>query len=94
MLKQKKLTKNTDVQVDINKVKELVIYTKDGAISFDTKGLYQIEGYGKYQKDRFQRIIKRVFARQGVLKVVDGDKVKRIDLTMQTKDPVLVEKNN
>ena len=37
--------------VDIGKLKELRVFTKDGVYSFDTKGLHQVEGYGAFMRN-------------------------------------------
>lgn len=75
--------------VDIGKLKELRVFTKDGVYSFDTKGLHQIEGYGAFMRNRIERIIKRIFDSEGVLKLSDG---RKIDLTMQTQPPLVIYK--
>jgi len=77
------------VTVDINNLKELRIFTKDGVYSFDTKGLHQVEGYGAFMRNRIGRIIKRIFDGEGVLKLSDG---RKIDLTMQTQPPLVIYK--
>lgn len=77
-------------EIDMTRFKELRIYTPDGVKSFDTRGLAQVEGYGIYTKNRIEKIIKRIFSKSGILKFFNGEK---IDLTMQTKEPVIVYKD-
>lgn len=87
MLNRKK--EEVAVTVDIGNLKELRIFTKDGVYSFDTKGLHQVEGYGAFVKDRIEKVIKRIFNGEGVLKLSDG---RKIDLTMQTQPPLVIYK--
>lgn len=81
---KKNSSTETKVVVDIGKLKELRIYTPDGTYSFDTEGLYRIGGYG-----RIERIIKRIFNGEGVLKLPDG---RKIDLTTQKQTPLVIYK--
>jgi len=74
---------------DTENFKKLQIYTPDGIVSFDTKGLYQVEGYGVFVKNRIEKIIGRVFNKEGILKFTDG---KKIDLTMQIDTPQIIYK--
>lgn len=76
--------------IDLTRFKELRVYTPDGIKSFDTRGLVQAEGYGTYTKNRIEKVIKRIFSKSGILKFSNGEK---IDLTMQTKEPVIVYKD-
>lgn len=70
----------------MNKFKEIHIYTPDGKISFDTKGLAQVEGYGMFEKNKITKVLKRIINEEGVLKI----KNEKIDLTMQTRKPDIV----
>lgn len=81
--------KNVNIDVNINKFKELQVFTPDGIISFDTRGLAKAEGFGMFEKNRLEKVIKRFFSKEGVLKFADGEK---IDLTMQTKLPKIIYK--
>ena len=87
MLNRKK--EEVAVTVDIGNLKELRIFTKDGVYSFDTKGLHQVEGYGAFVKNRIEKVIKRIFNGEGVLKLSDG---RKIDLTMKTQPPLVIYK--
>lgn len=89
MFKKNSSSTETKVVVDIGKLKELRIYTPDGTYSFDTKGLHQVEGYGAFTKNRIEKVIKRIFNGEGVLKLPDG---RKIDLTMQTQPPLVIYK--
>ena len=82
----KKEKKKDEFFVDMNKFKEIHIYTPDGKISFDTKGLAQIEGYGMFEKNKITKVLKRIINGEGVLKI----KNEKIDLTMQTRKPDIV----
>jgi hypothetical protein len=85
---KKEKEKFTDV--DMIRFKELHVFTPDGVKSFDTKGLAQIESYGAYTKNRVEKIIQRIFSKSGIIKLANGEK---IDLTMQTQEPVIVYKD-
>jgi len=78
-----------NIDIDMTRFKELKIYTPDGVKSFDTRGLAQIESYGVYTKNRVEKIIQRIFSKSGIIKLANGEK---IDLTMQTQEPVIVYK--
>jgi hypothetical protein len=80
---------NKDVKIDMNQFKELRVFTKDGMVSFDTKGLSQVEGYGTFVKNKIEKIITRIFNGEGVLKLADG---RKIDLTMQVDAPQIIYK--
>lgn len=84
-----KVKKKDEIFVDMNKFKELHVYTQDGKVSFDTKGLAQVEGYGMFDKERLEKIIQRIFRGEGVLKFKNGEK---LDLTLQTEQPEIVYK--
>lgn len=81
--------KKEEVTVDIDNLKELRIFTKDGVYSFDTEGLHRIENYGIFDKNRIKKIIKRIFNGEGVLKLSDG---RKIDLTTQKQPPLVIYK--
>lgn len=84
---------NNNSNINIEEIKELRIFTEDGMVSFDTSGLNKIEGYGKYQKDRIQKILHRVFNRIGILAYTDNDgNEKKIDLTRQIIKPQIITK--
>ena len=87
----RRTNERTDVNVDIDmtRFKELRIFTPDGVQSFDTRGLAQVEGYGIYTKNRIEKVIKRIFRGEGVLKLSDG---RKIDLTMQVDTPQIIYK--
>lgn len=82
--------KTEEQTIDMTRFKELRVYTPDGVKSFDTRGLAQVEGYGTYTKNRIEKVIKRIFSKSGILKFSNGEK---IDLTMQTQEPVIVYKD-
>lgn len=85
----RRANERTDVNVDMTRFKELQIFTPDGVQSFDTRGLAQVEGYGIYTKNRIEKVIKRIFRGEGVLKLSDG---RKIDLTMQVDTPQIIYK--
>lgn len=67
---------------DINGVE---ITTNKG--TYVIQNFHSIEGYGKYSKDRMEKIVSNIKNLKGVLKCkINGDEVK-IDLTQQTADP-------
>lgn len=75
--------------VEMDEFKEIRIFTPDGVVTLTTKGLNAIEGYGLFDKTRFQKIIRRILKGEGVLKWEDG---KRIDLTKQIIPPLIIYK--
>lgn len=61
------------------------ITTKDG--TYVVQNFQSIDGYGKFTKDRMDKIVSNIKNLKGVLKCkINGDEVK-IDLTQQTCEP-------
>lgn len=72
--------------MDISKISKIVIFTPEGTTEFTIKELNTAEGYG-YNK--VSKVLSRIFEKNGILKIRD----KKIDLTRQLVQPLIVEKD-
>lgn len=64
-----------------NDIKKITIFTKDGV--YEIENLSQIEGYGKYAKNRVAKIVSNIINGVGILKFKKNNHEIKIDLTRQ-----------
>ena len=90
VLMMKNITNVNEIEVNVDNFKELQVFLPTGIIKLDTRGLNLVEGYGRYEKNRLEKIIRRFFQKSGILKFSNGEKTVKLDLTAQTRLPRII----